>query len=198
MVLFRVALFLPVLAFTAAAAPMTALERERLAEHFKMTDSWLDSEVAGLTEAQLNWRAGDDKWSITEVVAHLAIAEPQYWKQVQDSMAKPVEEGFKPKATDVGVMWYGIDRTQRNRTADARTPKGEYKTMAAALADFRKLRVEMKKFVEGTQEDLRGRRFLDSQMDVYQWVLMISSHSQRHILQIREVKADPRFPAAKR
>ena len=26
-------------------------------------------------------------------------------------------------------------------------------------------------------------------MDVYQWMLMISTHSQRHILQIREVKA---------
>ena len=26
-------------------------------------------------------------------------------------------------------------------------------------------------------------------MDVYQWFLMISTHSQRHILQIREIKA---------
>ena len=31
-------------------------------------------------------------------------------------------------------------------------------------------------------------------MDVYQWFLMISTHSQRHILQIREIKADPKFP----
>jgi hypothetical protein len=177
------------------AGPMTALERERLDEHFKMTESWIADEIAGLSEAQLNWRASPDRWSITEVVAHLAIAEPQYWKQVKDSMAKPVEEGFKPKATDVGVMWYGIDRTQRNKTGEARVPKGEYKTAASAFADFRKLRTEMKAFVSGTQEDLRGRRFLNSEMDVYQWVLMISSHSQRHILQIREIKADKGFPA---
>ena len=26
-------------------------------------------------------------------------------------------------------------------------------------------------------------------MDVYQWCLMISTHAQRHILQIREIKA---------
>jgi hypothetical protein len=31
-------------------------------------------------------------------------------------------------------------------------------------------------------------------MDVYQWFLMISSHSQRHILQIREVKEMDAFP----
>jgi hypothetical protein len=32
-------------------------------------------------------------------------------------------------------------------------------------------------------------------MDVYQWFLMISTHSQRHILQIREIKADPKYPS---
>jgi hypothetical protein len=31
-------------------------------------------------------------------------------------------------------------------------------------------------------------------MDVYQWFLMISTHAQRHILQIREVKAHKAFP----
>jgi hypothetical protein len=31
-------------------------------------------------------------------------------------------------------------------------------------------------------------------MSVYQWFLMISSHSQRHILQIREIKAQANYP----
>ena len=31
-------------------------------------------------------------------------------------------------------------------------------------------------------------------MDVYQWLLMISTHSQRHILQIREIKAAVGYP----
>ena len=31
-------------------------------------------------------------------------------------------------------------------------------------------------------------------MQVYQWVLMISAHSQRHILQIREIKGHERYP----
>ncbi|HZO56528.1 MAG TPA: DinB family protein [Bryobacteraceae bacterium] len=182
-------------ATTLAAAPLTTLERERLLEHFQMTESWLVSELAGLSDTQLNWRAAEGKWSIAEIVAHLAIAEPQYWDQVKQSMAKPVEEGFKPKATDAGILWYGIDRTRRNKTAEARTPHGEYKSAAEALAPFRKLRAEMISFVKSTPDDLRGRRFLTSEMDVYQWVLMITSHSQRHILQVREAKALSGFPA---
>jgi len=35
----------------------------------------------------------------------------------------------------------------------------------------------------------------DWDRDCYQWLLMISAHSQRHILQIREIKHSPGFPA---
>jgi len=52
----------------------------------------------------------------------------------------------------------------------------------------------MRTFATATQEDLRGRLLKDSPMDVYQWLLMISTHSQRHILQIREIKAMAEFP----
>jgi hypothetical protein len=31
-------------------------------------------------------------------------------------------------------------------------------------------------------------------LDAYQWILLISAHSERHTKQIEEVKADPNFP----
>jgi hypothetical protein len=40
----------------------------------------------------------------------------------------------------------------------------------------------------------RARQYLTASQDLYQWFLMISTHSQRHILQIREVKAHRNFP----
>lgn len=43
----------------------------------------------------------------------------------------------------------------------------------------------MLQYAKQTQDDLRSRRLLEGNMDVYQWFLMISTHSQRHILQIR-------------
>ena len=67
--------------------------------------------------------------------------------------------------------------------------------MKASLASFKKLRVEMMKTAKETQEDLRGRpAYLTASQDLYQWFLMISTHSQRHIMQIREVKAHKDFP----
>jgi hypothetical protein len=177
----------------AAAGPMTTGERQRLLAHLEMTESWLVSEISGLTEQQLKFRMTPESWSIMDVVEHLAIAEPQYWDQLQKSVKQPVSEN-KAEATDAGILWYGIDRTNRNKTGEARVPKGKWDTVQGSLGEFRKLRAEMVQYAKSTDDDLRSRILIDGNMDVYQWFLMISTHSQRHVLQIREIKADARFP----
>jgi len=179
---------------TAQADPLTAGDRQRLVAHMEMTEAWLASELDGLSAAQLTFRTAPDTWSIKDVVEHLGIAEPQYWKQVQDSLKAPVTPGYKPEATDAGILWYGIDRTNRARTGEARVPDGRFKSVSEAMTSFRALRATMLKEARESQEDFRGRKLLEGNMDVYQWFLMISSHSQRHILQIREVKASSGYP----
>ena len=175
-----------------SAEPMTAGERQRLLAHFEMTEAWLLSETDGLSNAQLTFRMTPESWSIQDVVEHLAIAEPQYWQQVQDSLKQPA--GYKAEQTDAAILWYGIDRTNRQKTGEARVPKGKYANVSGSLGDLRKLRATITEFAKSSQEDLRGRQLKGGNMDVYQWLLMISTHSQRHILQIREVKAHPSYP----
>ena len=184
------------IASIAVAGPMTVGDRQRLVAHLEMTEAWLDSEVNNLSDAQLKFKMSPSSWSVEEVVMHLAIAEPQYWAQFNESLAKPVKPEFKPQATDAQMLWYGIDRTQRTTTGEARVPRDQFPNMKASLASFKKLRAEMMKVAKDSQEDLRGRQFLTASQDLYQWFLMISSHSQRHILQIREIKAHAGFPKA--
>jgi hypothetical protein len=181
-------------ASSAFAGPMTAGDRQRLVAHFEMTEAWLDSEVLGLSDAQRKFKMTPESWSVEEVVMHLAIAEPQYWDQFKQSLARPAQPDFKPQATDAAMLWYGIDRTQRTTTGDARVPRGQFPDLTSAHASFKKLRAEMMKTAKETQEDLRGRQFLTASQDLYQWFLMISTHSHRHIMQIREVKAHKNFP----
>jgi hypothetical protein len=181
-------------ATAAAAGPMTPGERQRLVAHFEMTEAWLDDEVKNLSDAQLKFKMTPTSWTVEEVVMHLAIAEPQYWDQFKQSLAKPPRPDFKPQATDAAMLWYGIDRTQRTTTGEARVPRDQFPDMKSSLASFKKLRAEMMKTAKETQEDLRGRQFLTASQDLYQWFLMISTHSQRHIMQIREVQAHKDFP----
>ncbi len=191
--LFTLAALLAVTALRLGAAPMTDGERQRLLAHLDMTENWLVSEISDLSDEQLRFRRAPDTWNIMDVVEHLAIAEPQYWKHLQDSTKQP-ETAEKSEATDAGILWYGIDRTDRQKTGEARVPKGKYSAIKDSLADFRTLRASMRDYAKTTSDGLRSRRLIDGNMDVYQWFLMISTHSQRHILQIREIKADAKFP----
>ena len=112
---------------------------------------------------------------------------------MQDSL-KQEAAGYKSESTDAAILWYGIDRTNRSTTGEARVPKGQFPTAKAAFASFQKLRATMTAFARDTQEDLRARQLKGGNMDVYQWLLMISTHSQRHIMQIREIKEHKSYP----
>ena len=177
-----------------SAQGISAGDRQRLLAHLEMTESWLQSELKGLSDAQLRFRMKPDSWSIIDVVEHLSIAEPQYWKQLTDSMKQPPKTE-KLEATDAAILWYGIDRTSRTTTGEARVPTGKVSNVREPLDKFLKLRATMREYATRTADDLRSRKLLEGNMDVYQWFLMISTHSQRHILQIREIKADPKYPS---
>jgi DinB family protein len=192
-IVLRILLVMGVLCPPAFAQGMKDGDRQRLLAHLDMTENWLVSELDGLTNDQLKFHMSPESWNIMEVVEHLAIAEPQYWEQVKESMRQP-PSGKRPEASDAGILWYGIDRTNRSKTGEARVPKGKWQNVGESLAEFRKLRRTIRDYAANTRQDPRSRMLLEGNMDVYQWLLMISSHAQRHILQIREIKSHSGYP----
>jgi hypothetical protein len=174
-------------------APMTQRDRENLVSHLQMTESWLVDEVSRLSPAQLNFRMAPGKWTVAEVVDHLVIADPTYWQLFQDGMKQPSKH-LEKQATDADVLWYGINRTQHQKTEATKDPKGRAIDIRTALESFRKLHSMMLDYARSTKDDLRGHTVQEWGVDAYQCLLEISTHTQRHILQIREIKADPGFP----
>jgi hypothetical protein len=173
------------------AAPLTALERQRLAAHLEMTSSWLVDELSGLTPGQLAFRRAPDAWTILEVFDHLLVVGPIYWQDLQAALKAPART---TAASDADILWYGIDRTYREKAIPAEIPKG-LRNLEDGLATYRRLHEQLLQFVRTTGDDLRSKRVDRQGCDAYQWLLLISTHEQRHILQIREIKADPKFPS---
>jgi hypothetical protein len=174
-------------------APMTQRDREDLVSHLQMTESWLADEVSRLSPAQLNFRMAPGKWTVAEVVEHLVIADPTYWQLFQDGIKEPPKH-LEKQAPDADVLWYGINRTEHQKTEPRKDPKGQAIDIRRALDSFRKLHSMMLDYARTTDQDLRGHAVQEWGVDAYQCLLEISTHTQRHILQIREIKADPGFP----
>jgi hypothetical protein len=174
------------------AAPLTEQERQRLIAHLELTESWLIDEVSGLSPAQLAFRRAPEAWTILEVIDHLLVVGPIYWQDLQRAVKAPV--GRETRMSDVDILWYGIDRTNREKAIPSEVPKG-LQDLRAGLDAHRKLHARLVEYVRTTKDDLRSHYVERQGCDAYQWALLISTHEQRHILQIREIKADPRFPA---
>jgi DinB superfamily len=179
------------------AAPMTDMDREHLLVHFEMTTQMVAEEVHGLSPTQLEYKASPDHWSVREVVSHLAVAEPDYWREIQKALnAAPDMKEKKSAATDADIMWYGIDRVVHTKTGGGHEKVDTYKDLGEALQKFQGLRSTMIEYIRTTHDDLRAHSFGDygEQIDCWQWMLEISTHAERHIQQIREIKSDPNFP----
>lgn len=174
-----------------SAAPLTGQERQRLISHLQMTAGWLVDEVTGLSSAQLAFRPAPGAWTILEVIDHLVVVGPIYWQDLQTALKAP--GGRRSPSTDADILWYGIDRTNREKAIPSEVPKG-LRDLQPALDAYREQHDRLMRYIKTTDDDLRGHIVERQGCDGYQWALLISTHEQRHVLQIREIKSAPGFP----
>jgi hypothetical protein len=175
-----------------AGAQITDLERQRLVSHLQMTGSWLEEEVSALSTEQVNFRPSANAWTVLEVLDHLVVVGQIYWNDLQG--ATPVSSGRAGMMSDVDVLWYGIDRTNRETALKTEEPSRKLRDVAAGVADYRRQHARLLEYVRTTKDDLRRRLVERQNSDAYQWALLISTHDQRHILQIREITSHAKFP----
>ena len=175
-----------------AEPPITDLERQRLVAHLEMTASWLEDEVRGLSTAQATFRPARNSWTVLEVLDHLVVVGPIYWKDLQS--AKEVSTGRVGMMNDVDVLWYGIDRTNRETALATEEPSRKLQDVLSGLNSYRTQHARLLQYIRTTKDDLRRRIVERQNSDAYQWALLTSTHEQRHILQIREIKRDAKFP----
>jgi hypothetical protein len=182
-----------------AHAELTAEERSKLIRYLTDTRDQVLAEAEALSEAQWSFKQGPDRWSVGEVVQHLALAEPFLFgvqqRLVNGPPATP-EQRKGAEGKDEVVLKMIPDRTQKVTAPEPLQPAGTVGARDETLAAFRDARAKTLAYVTGTGDDLRNR-VADSPMgpmDAYQWLLFIGAHTERHLAQLREVKADPTFP----
>lgn len=176
-----------------SAGQPSALERQRLVAHLEVTAAALVGEVTGLSPKQLAFKAAPDEWSIAQVIDHLLLVGEIYWNDLQAALKSPPSEA--PSVfSDADILWYGIDRTNREKAIATEMPAGTFKDLASAIAQYRRHNARLIEFVSTTNADLRRHIVARQGSDAYQWALLISTHEQRHLLQIREIKKAGGFP----
>lgn len=194
----RILALVVLFAVTALSQAQTQADRDRAVQYLEKTRQGVLDATKGLSPAQWNFKSAPDRWSVAEVSEHIAAAEDLLYGSIQtEAMKAPARPaGEDVKAIDDFVVAAIPDRSHKAQAPEPLKPTNRFATPEATLKHFEESRARTEDFVK-TQQGLRDHASdspLGKKLDPYEWVLFIAAHSERHIKQILEVKADPNFP----
>ena len=192
---------IPALLLSAAVAncgELTQHERDYALSNLHASRKLFLDAVAGLTPEQWNFKAGPDRWSIAECAEHIAVSEDFISGMIRNQMLKaPPAPDQKSAVTDELIVEKTVDRSKKFTAPEPIAPTHRWTDPAEAVAHFKESRDKNIAFMNTTTDEFRQHFFKHPAfgvLDAYQWFLLLASHTERHTLQILEVKADPNFP----
>ncbi len=182
----------------ATAQSLTMADKEKALKYLEDTKQGVLNATAGLSEAQWNFKPAPDRWSIAEVMEHIAASEDYLRSTIEEKVMKAPAPAAdeNAKATDDFVLKAIPDRTHKAQAPEPLKPTNRFGSPAASLKHFTESRQTTINFLN-SHDDLRAHAADwpgGKKLDGYEWILLIAAHSERHTKQINEVKADPNFP----
>jgi hypothetical protein len=180
------------------AEPLTSEDRSKAVKYLEKTRAGVLDSTKGLSDAQWNFKPAPDRWSVAEVMEHIAASEDFIRGNIETKVmtSPPRSSPADIKSLDEFVLQAVPDRSHKAQAPEPLRPTNRFGSPKDSIKHFKESRAKTIAFLKDTK-DLRDHA-MDSPMgkplDGYEWVLFLAAHSERHTKQIEEVKADPNFP----
>jgi len=194
-------LFLAILfcssAVAARAQELSQADRDKAIQYLESTKKDVLDATSGLTPAQWNFKPAPDRWSIAECMEHIAAAEDFILGNIENGVMKaPPAPGRDVVAIDAGIIENVPARKTKVQAPGEIKPSNRFGSPQGSIDHFIASRAKTEAFVKNTPglRDHAADSPAGSKWDAYEFVLLIAAHSERHVNQIKEVKADPNYP----
>lgn len=178
---------------------LTQKEREFLVITLKASFDKFENAIKSLSETQLNFKINDKKWAIKECIEHVTLAELRFPAIVKEEMTKPSspENRNKIKIKDEKIRPRMLSRIWKARSPEVFKPTGKFENTQEAIKTFKSQRLKTIQYIETTEDDLRNhfwRHPLTGTIDLYQTLILMSAHLERHVEQMENIKKVEAFP----
>lgn len=182
-----------------AKQQLTIVEREFLIKTLNASFQKFEEITQSLSEKQLYFKVKLNKWSIAECIEHVTLAEIHFSEIVEEEMKKPSnpELRAKIKIKDEKIRPKMLSRIWKAKSPEVFKPSGRFKNPKDAIIAFREQRLKTIKYIETTKDDLRNHFWyhrLTKDIDLYQTIILMSAHLERHIEQMEKIKKDEYYP----
>lgn len=180
-----------------AKVVFTEKDREFALKYLNETKDEYVKQLTGISDAQLNFRAAEGRWTIAEIAEHITVVETALFGMfTAPAAAKTFDCANVPRIADTALILAITNRSQKFTAPEQVRPNGRWKTRDELIASFEKVRAVTIDHIKNNKADLRAT-FVQSPMgmvDSFQGLLFLNGHSDRHLAQLKEVKADARYP----
>ena len=191
---------------TVAAADLkpSSAEVDQARQYLKQTQDEVIGATKGLTDAQWKFKTAPDRWSISEILEHMVLAQDLILGPVSKQLSAASAPGTRDtKAVDLAIISKLPDRSAKFKAPEVLEPTGRV-TPKEGLERLRQNYARLNDALDAP--DLRAHSIEAAPlkavskgeydtMDGYQWILAAAAHTERHVKQMLEVKADAHFPA---
>jgi hypothetical protein len=178
---------------TPLMAQLTQTERDFAISYLKATHNNIVELVKDLPEKSFNYKPEEGGWSVSNALEHILLTETAFFGMAQGTLSNHESMSEKDMSGKDGVLIGMLaNRGTKVKTAAPFEPSGKWDSKDKMLAELEKSRNQLIEFISSTDADLRGHitTIPIGEVDVYQIVLIISAHSQRHTFQMQEVLAE--------
>ena len=177
----------------------TEKDREFALKYLNETKDDFVAQLTGISDAQLNFRQAPGRWTIGEIAEHIIVTEAALYGMITSQALKtPAPAALNDfRINDVAVILAITNRSQKFTAPEMVRPNGRWKTRDELLTNFEKTRGQTIDFIKANKLDLRSYSFPTPAVgisDAFQAFLALTGHSERHLLQLKEVKADAGYP----
>ena len=182
----------------AKAQNVSQADLDRGLQYLETTKKNIIDATRGLSDAQWNFKPNIFRWSIAQVMEHIAASEDllRQMAEAQIKQQTPAVADRDLKKTDDRVLEVIPDRSRKFQAPEQLRPRNQFGSPEASLKHFLESRAKTIELLKNTP-DLRGHvsdSGLLGKIDGFERILFIAAHSERHTKQLLEVKADPKFP----
>src|ERR1700730_6703771 len=143
---------------TAAAArgqELSYADKERAMQYLESTKKNIVDATKGLSTAQWSFKSAPDRWSVAEVMEHIAAAEDLLRGMIVEKAMKALPEpGRDLKKTDDAVVAMIPDRSHKLQAPEPLKPTNRYGSPEGGVKHFLDSRAPTEEFLNSTP-DLR-------------------------------------------
>jgi uncharacterized protein YndB with AHSA1/START domain len=164
-------------------------------DHLDRCHTELKDAVAEVPPSLQKTRTAPDRWSVAEIVEHLALVEARIGKLLIPALNEAAAGALENETSSVHPMMdvsRVVDRSQRITAGEASQPQAGL-DLEDGLATLEERREELRQAVLAADGRALGAvirphpRFGD--LNLYQWLLFTGAHEARHAAQVREIAA---------